>query len=133
MTHPMIRHDAEEFAGVFYDKSRSKRFRALWPNAMEYVRANWPHFVIHVRQTYAEMLTRHDTTQAMKDAIYQALIEDAPGARSMHAEDPLPLAYNTQAFEGDRKENARTDETYGIGQGPGTLKSRILRTVAKFH
>jgi hypothetical protein len=113
MTHPMIVHDAKEFAGVFYDQKRSGKFRTTWPSQMGFVNANWPNFVVHVRSAYAEMLARPNTPQDQKDKIYAALIDDAKVNRSDGADSPLQLTPNTQAFEGDRRANAKVDEDYG--------------------
>lgn len=114
MTHPMIVHDAKEFAGVFYDGNRTLKFRATWPKEMDFVNACWQNFVVHVRSVYADMLTKTDLPQHYKDKIYDALIADAKaGSHDEGGESPLQLAPNTQAFEGDRRENIRTDEAYG--------------------
>lgn len=117
MTHPMIVHDAKEFAGVFYEQKRTSKFRATWPNQMDYVNANWPNFVEHVRSAYATMLTKRDVSQPDKDKIYEALTADAQKNRADDALSPLQLAPNTEAFIGDRRENVKTDETYGKRPG----------------
>lgn len=126
MTHKMIVHNAKEFAGVFYDNSRSSKFRATWPDQMDYVNRNWERFVVHVRKTFAEMLTRNDVPQRVKDEIYEAMITDAPGAHSMRADEPLQVAPNTQGFEGDKKENRLTDDVYG--KTPSDLVRNTLMT-----
>lgn len=113
MTHPMIVDDAKEFAGVFYDQKRSAKFRASWPSQMGYVNVNWERFVVHVRAAYAAMLTKRDVPQAQKDRIYDALIADAPASHNEGAAEPLQLAPDTEAFIGDKKENAHVEETYG--------------------
>jgi hypothetical protein len=46
MTAQLIRLQAKEMAGVFYeDNQRSLRFRIENPDQDAYVAANWPHFV----------------------------------------------------------------------------------------
>ena len=96
---------------------------------MEYVRAKWPHFVVAVRQVFAEMLSKHDVPENEKTAIYDALVADAPGAHSAIAEAPLQLAPNTEPYEGDRKQHFTTAETWG--KGPGNLRARMLRTASR--
>lgn len=113
MTHPMIVRDAEEMAGQFYELQRSDKFRKTWPNQMQFVKAAWPRFVKAVRAIYADLLGQERVSEDDKHKMYTALIADAPGAHSMEATDPLPLAPGTQAFEGDRAENRHTDETFG--------------------
>lgn len=113
MTHPMIVHDAKEFAGEFYDCNRSMKFRTSWPSQDGFVKLNWPNFVEHVRSVYAKMLGLPSFPEAEKQKIYAALIAEAPANRSDTALSPLQLAPNTEAFVGDRRENAKTDEAYG--------------------
>lgn len=125
MTHKMIVHDAKEFAGVFYEQSRSAKFRATWPSQDSYVRANWQHFVVHVRSVYAQMLGRADVPQKQKDLIYDALIADAAGAHAPDAELPLQLAPDTQAFVGDSKENALIDDAYGKAAAARPVKDML--------
>lgn len=127
MTHPMIVHDAKEFAGVFYDQKRTNKFRATWPNQMDYVNANWPNYVVHVRSAYATMLTRRDVPQSEKDKIFAALTADAQKNRSDDAQAPLQLAPNTEAFLGDKRENVKTDESFGKRPGRTTdIAKRML-------
>lgn len=139
MTHRMIVHDAKEFAGVFYDQNRSAKFRATWPNQDQYVLQCWPHFVEHVRKAYAEMLTRNDVTQAMKDQIYAALIADAPGASQADADAPLQLAPNTQQFHGDAHENKVIEDawTKAAVKGPKgpllPIAKRLLKGSTSLH
>lgn len=130
MTHPRIVHDAKEFAGTFYDRNRTMKFRATWPNQDNFVASCWPRFVEHVRAMYATMLTKNDVSQRDKDMIYDALIADAnAGSMTDGAESPLQLTPNTEAFEGDRRENAKTDESFGkhSALSADMLKSAIRR------
>lgn len=104
MTHPMIRKDAEELAGQYHESERSEAFRANWPDPYEYARARWPHFVEHVRSIYADLLTRNNVSQADKDKMYDALIEEAPAARAMDARTDLQLLPGSPVFDGDKSE-----------------------------
>src|SRR3974390_2581862 len=102
MTHRRIVHDAQEFAGVFYEKNRSRKFRNTFPSQMEYVKQEWPRFVEAVRVCYAQMLASNDAsiTEKMKEEIYEALVADAPTSFKADAEAPLQVRPNTQAYDG---------------------------------
>lgn len=114
MTHPMIVKDAKELAGQFFEKNRTVKFRATWRSDRQFVDACWPRFVQAVRAAYADLLKQDRVNQNDKDAMFRALIADvAEGSQSPHATEPLQLAPNTQAFEGDKGEHRHTIENFG--------------------
>ncbi len=130
MVHKMIVHDAQEMAGCFYEEDRSATFRATWPNQMDYVRAKWHHFVVPVRAGYAELLGRSDVPQDQKDMIYEALTADIAASSNDGADSPLQIFKDSEAFVGDRKENARTVESFGKHER--SLKEK-LRSNTSLH
>jgi len=127
----MIRRDAEELAGQFYDANRTDVFRIQWPDQMQYVRRNWKHFVVHVRQVYCELLAQERVAQADKDAMYDALIDDAHNSASPFAAAPLQVFPNTEKFVGDKAENRRTDQlAFDSGALERAFKRALLRGAA---
>lgn len=129
MTHPTIVHDAKELAGCFYEKNRSDKFRASWPNQMTYVNTKWPHFVQGVREGYAELLGHPGTPEDMKERIYEALLDNATEVHSDSAASPIQIAKNSQQFIGDRYENRKIIEA--AGREAASLASRLRSTTAK--
>jgi hypothetical protein len=100
-----IKNGAMEFAGVFYDRTRSMTFRMRWPNQDEYVRQNWKHFCDSVVATYAQMLHGAEgveLTDKDKDEVYKALLAYHELSSQGNAQDYIQLRPNTEAFEGDR-------------------------------
>jgi hypothetical protein len=132
----MVRRDAEEYAGQFFDRNRSVKFRKAWaevglrvgrdPQAV-FVAQSWKHFVEHVRSLYCEMLTSPKISEDDKDRIHKALIIQAMlGARSQAA--PIQLAPNTQQFEGDKFENREIAKTYGEHAEPSLMRKLLSST-----
>lgn len=76
MTNRLVRHQAKEFAGIFYDENRTARFRRMWPSQREYVRINWPHFHDLAVKALTHMLMQPGVRQDHKDTIYEALIDN---------------------------------------------------------
>lgn len=76
MTSQLIRMQAKEIAGIFYDENqRSLRFRVENPDQDAYVAANWPHFVDIGIANLTMLLNDHSTPQHQKDVIYEELCE----------------------------------------------------------
>lgn len=75
---------AKELAGAFYEdeikggenKAKSARFRAFWPNVNVFVNRSWPQFVPLARQLMVAQLRDKSTSEPVKMAIADALIED---------------------------------------------------------
>lgn len=85
MTTQLIRMQAKEVAGIFYEQNqRTLRFRRQWPVQQDYVNSQWPHFVQVGKAALVELMIAEDTPQHQKDAILEELIAD--GLRS--ANDP---------------------------------------------
>lgn len=103
MTERTIRMLAKELAGVFYeqaggdlfgsapeDRERSKRFRETYPTWNHYKKGwqvqsdgsirqdvpGWLYFVDLAKKRLTQMLANDNTSDAMKKAIYDALIEE---------------------------------------------------------
>ena len=128
MTHQRIVSDAKEMAGCFYDQERSETFRRTWPSQEEYVDMKWAHFVPAVREVYSELLGRPNIDPAEKEAMYEALIDQAGQIVSGGAHSPIPIFKDTAAYFGDRRENRLTRENYGAHAR--TLNQKLRTTTA---
>jgi hypothetical protein len=132
----MVRKDAEEYAGQFYDQCRSAKFRTAWTEVglrsgrdpqLCFVEAQWTHFVDHVRSLYAQMLTSPRVSEDDKYRIHQALIVQA--AFGENSQDiPIQVAPGTQQFEGEKYENRQIAETYGTHAEPSLIKKLMGST-----
>jgi hypothetical protein len=135
----MVKKDAQEYAGQFYDKCRSVKFRRAWTEVglrsgrdaqLCFVDAQWTHFVEHVRSLYADMLTWPQVAEQDKHKIHQALIVQAMlGAQSQNV--PVQLAPGTQQFEGEKFENKHIAQTFGERAEPSLMNK--LMTSTKLH
>lgn len=85
MVDRLVMRTAKELAGAFYDNQdvlkqdvaqRSERFRKEAPDARTFRRIQWPRFVPAARQILAKMLNEPGRSQADKDKIYDALLND---------------------------------------------------------
>ena len=130
MTHPMIVHDAKEAAGQFFERNRSRKFRANWPIDTEFVAVKWPHFVEGVRKMYASLCGDPSVDEYDKVKMFEALTNEAPRSFSDAASSPLPIVKGTEAFEGDKRENMRTTDAFGVHAENVTTK--LLSTTALF-
>jgi hypothetical protein len=137
----MVRKDAEEYAGQFYDQCRSLKFRRAWTEVglragrdpqLCFVEANAKHFVEHVRILYTEMLTSPKVAEEDKYRIHQALIVQATlGAQSQDI--PIQLAPNTQQFVGEKYENNKIAEQFGERPSPSLINRLLSSTSATKH
>lgn len=136
----MVRKDAQEYAGQFYDQCRSRKFRLAWTEVglragrdpqLCFVDAQWGHFVEHVRSLYAEMLTSPRISEEDKYRIHQALIVQAVlGSNSQNA--PVQMAPNTQQFVGEKYENNVIAKAFGEYAEPSLIK-KLMSTTATLH
>lgn len=108
MTERTVRMTAKEFAGKFYEENqRSLRFRRTWPSQDDYVARNWPHFHDIAVQALGAMLHQPGVPEHRKQAIYEALVENARRA----AEHPNPISPIQAVFDyDDRAEKRSLDE-----------------------
>ena len=138
----MVRKDAEEYAGQFYDQCRSAKFRSAWTEVglragrdpqLCFVEAQWKHFVEHVRSLYADMLTSPKVSEDDKYRIHQALIVQAMlGAQSQDI--PIQVAPGTQQFVGEKYENKQIAQDYGERAEPSLIKKLMTTTASsKVH
>jgi hypothetical protein len=91
MTTQLIRMQAKEIAGIFYEQNqRTLRFRRQWPEQKVYVETQWPHFVQVGKAALIQLMVAEDTPQHQKDAIEEELITDGLRAsRDPRARDIL--------------------------------------------
>jgi hypothetical protein len=71
----LIRKNAEEFAGVFYDQGRTQRFRKAGLSQKAYVRRYWHNFVEPAVQVLSQMLSSPGLPEGQKREIYDAIIQ----------------------------------------------------------
>ena len=77
MTVQTIRQVAKELAANDWDQgTHSERYRKLWPDVKQYVGRAWPQYVPMAKLILVEMLQDKTTSQSIKDAVYDALVED---------------------------------------------------------
>lgn len=104
MTERTVRMMAKEFAGKFYEESqRSLRFRRQWPEQDRYVAQNWPHFVDIAVQALGALLHQPGVPEHRKQAIYEALIEQA----AREASSPSALTPIQAVFDYDDRHEKR--------------------------
>lgn len=79
MVHFLIRKTARELAGAFYEFQavRSERFYKLHKNVDDFIKNEWPNFVLTAKQVLTECLTKGALTEIEKADIYDALIADS--------------------------------------------------------
>src|SRR3954447_25949660 len=109
MTTQLIRMQAKEIAGIFYEQNqRTLRFRRKWPVQDDYVNSQWPHFVAVGKAALVQLMLAEDTPQHQKDAIEEELIAD--GLRS--ANDPRARDLLQATLQPREREDVRhTEET----------------------
>lgn len=85
MVSKLVKSTAKEMAGAFFDGQdifrdgrieRSVLFRIKARNQREFIATYWKDFVVLARKTLAGMLNEAGRSQADKDAIYDALLEE---------------------------------------------------------
>lgn len=90
MTCQLIRMQAKEIAGLFYEQgARTEIFRLQWPDQRAYVAASWPHFVAEAKGALAALLNDNSVSDKDKHLIAEALIEDYNASQSPHARTVL--------------------------------------------
>lgn len=99
----LVRETAKGIAGAFFDggdifnngtMSRSTRFRIKARNQDEFVRAYWRDFVPMAREQLGKMLAMAGVSQADKDAIYDALLEERGALTDQQRVAPSILQLN---------------------------------------
>lgn len=137
----MVKKDAQEYAGQFFDQCRSAKFRTAWTEVglrsgrdpqLCFVDAQWTHFVEHVRSLYAQMLTSPKVTEDDKYRIHQALIVQAT-LGSTSQEVPIQMAPGTQQFEGEKYENKKTAENFGTHAEKSLVQKLLSSTNMTRH
>lgn len=136
----MVKKDAQEYAGQFFDQCRSVKFRKAWVEVglragrdaqLCFVDAQWGHFVEHVRALYADMLSSPKVSEDDKHKIHQALIIQAVlGDRSQNA--PVQMAPGSQQFHGEKYENNKIAENFGAYAEP-SLMAKLMGSTATKH
>ena len=126
----MLRHDAEEVAGEFYDMERSDKFRLNWPNQDQFVKSEWKNFVAAVRLMYTERLGDPNTSPKDKDKMFKAVIMQNMMAQGRETDMRLQIMPNTQTFAGDKAENKRTTDKFGKTPNYRARKRQLLNAIA---
>jgi hypothetical protein len=110
----MLYNDAKEIAGVFHGMNRSVKFRINWPDETIFAESEWKSFVSAARSMYAERLGDPKTPKDDARKMHIALVLQASLAKGQETDNRLQLAPNTLQFEGDKFENRKIAETYGL-------------------
>lgn len=126
----MLIHDAKELAGQFHGADRSEKFRTNWPDEYKFASANWKSFMQHAIKTYAELLGREDVTDHDKHRMYVARLMWEKLSQGKERDNRLQLAPNTQQFAGDKVENRRIKESFGVH---ANFRAKLMNTVATRH
>ncbi len=126
----MLRHDAEQIAGEFYDMERSEKFRLNWPDQDMFVQLEWKNFVAAVRLLYTELLGNEQTPEHDKQKMFKAIVMQNTMAQNQEVDTRLQIMPNTQAFVGDKGENRKTIERFGKTINYRTKKRQLLNAIA---
>jgi hypothetical protein len=126
----MLIHDAKEFAGQFHGQNRSEKFRTNWPDEYKFASANWKTFMEHTIKMYAELLGRDDVSEVDKHRMYVARLVWEKMAEDKEPDNRLQLAPNTLQFVGDKIENRRIKEQFGVH---GNLRAALMNSAATRH
>lgn len=131
----MLDHDAKEIAGVFYDMDRSPKFRVNWPDQDRFVAANWKTFIAAARAMYAERLgdpktPPHEARMMSLALILGHKLEKSMALLGVAPDDRLQLKPNTQQFVGDKYENKKIVEKFGMKPN---LRAALLNSAATRH
>ena len=110
----MLYSDAKEIAGVFHGMNRSAKFRINWPDETLFAESEWKSFVSAARTMYAERLGDPKTPQTDARKMHIALVLQAKLAKGQETDNRLQLAPNTLQFDGDKHENRKIAENYGL-------------------
>ena len=126
----MLRHDAEEVAGEFYDMERSEKFRLNWPDQDQFVKSEWKNFVAAVRLMYTARLGDPNTPPKDADKMFKAIVMQNMMSQGRETDTRLQIMPNTQTFMGDRAENRRTIEKFGKTPNYRARKRQLLNAIA---
>lgn len=127
----MLCNDAKEMAGVFHGMNRSEKFRADWPDEYAYADANWRHFMEAARKLYAQELGNPHRTEYDKKRMFLAIcLWDQVDKMTPEKFGGIQMEPNTQAFEGDKRENRLTVERFG--KHAMSFKDLLMSTT-RFH
>ncbi len=124
---------AYELAGQFYEKNRSAKFRINWPNAYDFAEVNRKAFVEQARADYSAELANPKTEPKRARHIYLALLIERAFATGLEAlgkesDTQLQVRKGTETFEGDKAENRKLVETYGLAPN---LRAALKTSAAK--
>jgi hypothetical protein len=124
---------AYELAGQAYEKDRSEKFRLNWPNAYDYAEANKKNFIEQAREDFSAILGNPKTDEKTKKRVYLAILVERAFAAGLEqlgheADTRLQVKKGTIQFEGDKHENKRILEKFGLRQN---LRAGLLNSVAQ--
>jgi hypothetical protein len=126
----MFYKDAEELAGQFYDQDRSAKFRVNWPSQDDFVKTERLAFVEAVRTAYALQLGDPKTDPADARRMHLAIILQERIGEGEEKNNRLQLFPNTQQFAGDRYDNRKIIEKFGLRPN---LRAALRQGAAKIN
>lgn len=110
----MFYNDAKQIAGEFHNMNRSKKFRKNWPNEYLFAESEWKTFIAATRQLYVNRLGDPKTLPSDAKRIFHALYLERIASQGQEQDTRLQLAPNTQQFEGDKYENRKIADQFGM-------------------
>ena len=126
----MLIGDAKQLAGQFHGLDRSEKFRTNWPDEYKFASSNWKSFVETTIQSYAMLMGRANVPEHDKHRMYVARLMWEKMAEGKERDNRLQLAPNTQQFVGDKSENRRIKEKFGVH---GNLRAALMNSAATRH
>jgi hypothetical protein len=130
----MVCADAKQIAGVFHGQNRSEKFRKNWPDEYKFAETNWKTFIKAARALYAQKLADpktpdHDARRMHLALVLEAAISEGVKGREQ-TDNRLQLQPGTQQFAGDRYENRKIIEKFGLSQN---LRAALLNSTTTRH
>ena len=110
----MMYEDAKQVAGEFHNMERSAKFRLNWPDETLFAESEWKNFVEAVRQMYAAKLGDPKTKSEDARKMHLAIVLQDMMGEGQEKDHRLQLMPGTQQYHGDKYENRKIVENYGM-------------------
>jgi hypothetical protein len=121
-------NDAKQVAGQFHGMTRSRKFRASWPDQYKFANSEWKTFVAATRQMYLEMIKDPKTTPEDKQKMFLALAFEAKISVGKETDNRLQVHQDSQQYVGDKRENAINEGAFGVDPDPLAVVLNSLTT-----
>lgn len=129
---------AYELAGQFYENNRSAKFRLNFANAYDFAEANKKTFITQARADFSRVLADPKTPPAESERVYLALLIERAFSEGLaqlgyEADTRLQLMKGTQQFEGDKAENRKIVEDFGMTRNLRAVLMGGAAKVSRMH